>query len=449
VERPKGPVLSRNIRLLLLLFALCGLATHAVAQRLPSPMLESIDVKVLRSSTIVIVSIDSVADAPKRRDREVRLSVKNTLRGAPGPTITGTTADISQLKVWQSKSASLLALKSGKSERIDLIDLLTASSANHYPEYARQLGELAPISTKNFEILKNQDAILSYARKLIRQSPAASDAPTMAIKPPPTRAGSSWAKALQFYADGGLIVPVDSDLEKLALASLKTLTRRNLYESIQMLRPFKSEKNIERMKKLLADPSYEVVIRADEFRGYDLREYLVRSAAVETLKHWGVDVPETMTREWFSRIPTLKKIRFSLDYDHPDISYLKDAKQLVEFISPWGVVSAEQLAIICSLSQLKRVSIVRARLDDSSLEKLATLRDLQYLNLDENAITDAGLKVVAKMAKLTEVSLGGTRVTPQGIAELQKARPNLKINLVIKDAEHRALARECESTADF
>jgi hypothetical protein len=398
-------------------------------------MLESIDVKVLRSSIIAVVNIETVADADKGHDREVRMSVKESLRGEPGATITGTTAGIAQLKEWQGKSANLLAFKSGKSERIDLIDLLTASSADHYPEYARELSEQAPISTKKFEILKNQDAILSYVRKLIKQSPAASEVAIMAIKPPATGAGSSWAKTLKSYAEGGLIVPVDSDLEKLALSSLKTLTRRNLYESIQMLKPFKSEKNIERLKKLLADPSYEVVIKADEFRGYDLREYLRRSAAVETLKHWRVDVPETMTREWFSRIPTLKKIRFSLDYDHPDINYLKDARQLVEFISPWGVVSAEQLAVICSLSQLKRVSIIRARLDDSSLEKLATQRDLQYLNLDENAITDAGLKVIATMPKLTEVSLAGTRVTAQGIGELQKARPNLKINIISRDGQ--------------
>jgi hypothetical protein len=49
------------------------------------------------------------------------------------------------------------------------------------------------------------------------------------------------------------------------------------------------------------------------------------------------------------------------------------------------------------------------------------------LYLKDTQVSDAGLGHLQSLSGLNEVWLGGTRVTPEGAAELQKALPNCHV----------------------
>ena len=54
------------------------------------------------------------------------------------------------------------------------------------------------------------------------------------------------------------------------------------------------------------------------------------------------------------------------------------------------------------------------------------------LNLLNTGVTDAGLKELAVLTKLTSLDLSQTKVTADGVKELQKALPKCKITGVSK-----------------
>ena len=56
------------------------------------------------------------------------------------------------------------------------------------------------------------------------------------------------------------------------------------------------------------------------------------------------------------------------------------------------------------------------------------MQKLEYLYLYDTKITDAGLKDVAKLQKLTYLGIGVIQITKAGVAELKKALPNCEIS---------------------
>ena len=60
------------------------------------------------------------------------------------------------------------------------------------------------------------------------------------------------------------------------------------------------------------------------------------------------------------------------------------------------------------------------------MRSLAHLTSLTSLNLDDTAITDAGLTELARLTKLDELILGD-KVTEKGVARLQEALPECHI----------------------
>ena len=67
-------------------------------------------------------------------------------------------------------------------------------------------------------------------------------------------------------------------------------------------------------------------------------------------------------------------------------------------------------------------------IDDAGLKEVAKLTKLKELSLSGVSITDAGLKEVAKMENLTSLSLSYTAITAEGITQLKKALPKCNIS---------------------
>lgn len=89
--------------------------------------------------------------------------------------------------------------------------------------------------------------------------------------------------------------------------------------------------------------------------------------------------------------------------------------------------TAELLAEVGSLTNLKELFLDRAQVDDASLKHLAGLTQLQRLILRDTLITDAGLEHLKGLKSLKQLDLRRTRTTPQGRAMLQQALPGCVI----------------------
>jgi hypothetical protein len=69
---------------------------------------------------------------------------------------------------------------------------------------------------------------------------------------------------------------------------------------------------------------------------------------------------------------------------------------------------------------------------DDVWPKLAALNDpefdrLEALDLSRSSVTDVGLKQLHGLGSLREIDLSGTKVTGEGVADLQKSLPNCRV----------------------
>ena len=92
-----------------------------------------------------------------------------------------------------------------------------------------------------------------------------------------------------------LEVPVDSQLEELSTRLLESEIPHERISGLQMIRYFKTEENIARANKLLADPFKAKVWKADVAKEYN--SYKVREAAWNTFEKWDIEVEKPVLRE--------------------------------------------------------------------------------------------------------------------------------------------------------
>jgi hypothetical protein len=76
------------------------------------------------------------------------------------------------------------------------------------------------------------------------------------------------------------------------------------------------------------------------------------------------------------------------------------------------------------------------------------LQNLEYLNLLGTQITDAGIQNLASMKSLKKIYLWQTKITLQGAEKLQKALPNLVIDLGISDQQMTEFLKDTTKTKD-
>jgi hypothetical protein len=86
------------------------------------------------------------------------------------------------------------------------------------------------------------------------------------------------------------------------------------------------------------------------------------------------------------------------------------------------------LAGIAALTSLQELHLSDPGITDAGMPRLRALRGLRRLRLDGTGITDAGLAELGTWeANLEFVGVGGTRVTPAGVAALRASRPGLTV----------------------
>ena len=74
------------------------------------------------------------------------------------------------------------------------------------------------------------------------------------------------------------------------------------------------------------------------------------------------------------------------------------------------------------LEKVRRLSLFNTQITDAGLKEVAKLNRLSWLDLQGTKITDAGLKEVAKLQNLTRLVLSNTQITDAGLKELVKCK---------------------------
>jgi len=410
---------------------LLGLSALGRPQMAPAEVVDSLDVKVLRASNIALGNIETVETSGYRDEHRVTARVQSNLYGSPEATLVGKVRlKISDVETLRRSAPKLLFMSSPGSTALEVIDLESSRMVSRFV-YSRSPAWI-PVFTRDFKRLQGERAILDYVRQVLGRP--RSPLQTMTIPPPPGARGKEFltgvqvfGKTLVHYGSGGLTVPVDEVLERWAFSELSRLTPGKSYPVIQMLKPFRSERNIARLRELLSDRSYEVTLPAERYRGTELRDYLRRNVAVQVLREWQVSFQEPTTREQVSKLESIRSLLFTPEFDEPSIEWLTNARQLRKLTIPYGRLNLEHFTTIGRLTQLRELTVSRTRLDDIRLLSLVGLRELRTLNVENNPITDAGLLTIAEFPKLEMVRIGGTEVTQAGIAALRERRPKLRV----------------------
>jgi hypothetical protein len=77
---------------------------------------------------------------------------------------------------------------------------------------------------------------------------------------------------------------------------------------------------------------------------------------------------------------------------------------------------------------LSALRLSNTSITDEGLKCLANHCSLRYLQLDHTRVTDEGLKVLATMPRLVQVSLHDTRTTEAAVNELMASQPDVTFN---------------------
>lgn len=91
-------------------------------------------------------------------------------------------------------------------------------------------------------------------------------------------------------------------------------------------------------------------------------------------------------------------------------------------------IKDEELKKLAALKSLASLSLHSKRVTDAGLKELAPFTKLTVLHLGDR-VTDAGLKELVGLRELAELHQYGSKVTNEGVGQLQAALPRRKIYL--------------------
>jgi hypothetical protein len=152
----------------------------------------------------------------------------------------------------------------------------------------------AGVVTMDFRVLTARADILKAARDGVAAAPAGGEKKRHRLEPPLSSEFSTIHPMLGRNCVGYVWVPADQRLQQCGerWATANSTDFRAL-APIALL-PFKSDKNIAILKRLLSDDSHLDLTNA---RGYGRRCYLAREPAYRVLKEWGIKVEKPAVTE--------------------------------------------------------------------------------------------------------------------------------------------------------
>jgi len=415
----------RCLRCLVALIVALLAVGQASAQRLTDDTIDSIDAKVVRSTTIALGKIETVAPELDRDVQRVSLRVIETLRGAPTPRLEGLAEGRrSMLDLLRQRRVPLMIFVNPRSGRFELVDLEAARTPKYRWE-GQSIASWVAVSTEEFQLLQSRAAIERYVRNRLRTVPQ--DRPEeFTIHPPRGTLGRRWSAAVGFTQVGGLRVPVGPGLERMVVRHLEGEEDHLRRQLTDLLTPFKSEKNIGRLKRWLKDKQYEVLLGPEYNRGFELRGYYRRAIAASTLRRWQVPFDPPLLEEPVSVLSRQLELVIHLP-DETDLAWLKEASNLTTLTLRYAPVTELQLAQIASLPRLTSLGFSGLTLPDSALERVTRMRNVKALQFSDMQVPPRWLETLRKMPQLRKLSLLRTQVSTVEVARFRAARPDVEV----------------------
>jgi hypothetical protein len=92
-----------------------------------------------------------------------------------------------------------------------------------------------------------------------------------------------------------------------------------------------------------------------------------------------------------------------------------------------SIKCSEAHAMAIAKLKLRQLFLYESGLDDVMVKHLATLTELESLNISVGQITDAGLSELRVLKKLKSIDVRRTLITAEGVAEFKKAVPDCQV----------------------
>jgi hypothetical protein len=140
---------------------------------------------------------------------------------------------------------------------------------------------------------------------------------------------------------------------------------------------------------------------------------------------------------------TIQVEAFALgDTDLESLAYVTGLQSLL-FDNPANQFSADGLASLSRLTNLRHLRLRGHGINDAALAQIAKITSLRILNIPQAEVTDAGLAHLAELFNLEQLRIGSPHISLAGIAEIA-ALPSLKrlhlIDLPVTDEGLQKLA---------
>ncbi|MEX0612290.1 MAG: hypothetical protein WD229_09225 [Pirellulales bacterium] len=335
----------------------------------------SLEAKVALSDVVVVGKITEF----KRRAGEATIAVEQTLKGKPQDRLTvQVSGSEPPLDHWKIQGSRLMLFVR---ERIVYVESILDLSD----------GELE-IMTADFAVLRKAEEAIRVAKEAGGRRTATKTSELFNLSVPGEAwAGTAWRHRCTHLS---LAVPVDDRLERRAIEYLGSKIYSQRQEGVQALAHFKSDANVARLKAMLADEGYAYLQHAENNAGIEVRHYGIRASAYEALAAWGVTVP----------MPVIREAVVNPNIDHVSVAELSD----------------ETLRRLQKFPHLRRIHC-HGKIDDAGLRRLAGLKHIEQLEItrhDNREVTDAGVKELKALTKLTMLHVPCPNLTDEGLQEL-------------------------------
>lgn len=410
-----------TVKILKNLFVLLGLGIVVLtrAQVLTVHTIDSVDLTIVRAKTVVVGQISSVKESPDAHHGlqcDATILVKETLKGTKHKSIqTRLQGSIEQFEPIRINASNLL---------VALTEDNTFQPTTFFDLAAKPF--LACRS--DFTLVRDSGTFLQIVRVLAAKNPENQDITSEHISCPGNERGKSWEAAFARIGPINLGVPLDKSVETLAWLDFSSSEQGFQAEGARLIRNFKSDENIARLKTLLKSSVYMVVGSPEYSFGNEDRYYMVRNLAFDVLLGWGVREPEPVTREIHSQLDMVQRLSCGKGLTSEHLVSFQTAKKLRTLEIHFRYLDHDQMGLIGRLTQLTDIKLYGFVTDDIGISRLSGLLNLESLTIGNDvAITEACLPTIAGLPKLKTVTLAGNKISADAITAFRAAHPNLNV----------------------
>ncbi len=172
----------------------------------------------------------------------------------------------------------------------------------------------------------------------------------------------------------------------------------------------------------LAEKSIRAIENVNEMKAFDILSHLGAN-----IGHLDLSINGAQTEGISGNFISLELRSDAYRGDNQSLAWIRYLKS-VEVVAVSGtIVTADLLALVAQMPNVKKVLIEDATIDPEELLPLKSMSELQHLELTYMPATDAFVQVLCQLPLTQSLRLYGTGVTTRGEAELARRLEGLEI----------------------